>query len=210
MFDIQNFIEIQVIGALLLLAFSPVLILLVPAYSRQHGPFKFLGSITEKGPRAVFILIAAFCMGIAGNRLIDDSLGRLDIEGHEPYEKPYSELTRETSSPRNVKLAEVQVAGANEYARGWLERHKSLMRVLRGAAVSCLVFLLCMSIYRVRQWWWPKSVEPRYSSWVFLFTFSLAILFSLAYRSESTHYYRRVCELATGVPGCESAIARTG
>jgi hypothetical protein len=203
MFKIDSFIEIQVIGALLLLAFSPGFILLVPAFGRQHGPFKFLGSITEKGARAIVILIAAFCIGIAGNRLIDDSLGSLDIEGQEPYEKSYSELTQGTSSPKSVKLAEFQVAGANEYAQGWLERHKSFMRVLRGASVSCLIFLLCMSIYRVWQWRWPRLVEPRYSPGNFLLASLLFLVFASAYRSESTHYYRRVCELATGVPACK-------
>ena len=211
MFEIDNFIEIQVIGALLLLAFSPILFLATPAFNRQQGAFPFLRQMNDKGARAVLILVAAFCIGIAGNRLIDDSLDKFGIEGEEHYTEAYRSITQGipgTPQPRSIKLAEFYVADENEYARGWLERHKSFMRVLRGMSFSCLLFLACMLVYRVAQRWQPKSLKPRYSVVHFALALFLFLVFLGAYISESTHYYRRVCELATGVPKCapEKAI----
>jgi hypothetical protein len=202
MFEIDNFIEIQVVGVLLLLGASPIFLLMDPAFSRQQGAFSFLHKINSKGALAIFVLVAAFCTGIAGNRLIDDSLGRLEMEGEEHYSESYSAIVKGRALPGSIKLAEFTVADNNEYARGWLERHKSFMRVLRGASFACLLFLVCMLVYRLGQWRRPESLKPRYSVGHFAVTLFFFSLFLGAYISESTHYYQRVCELATQVPKC--------
>jgi hypothetical protein len=203
MFAIDSFIEIQVIGALLLLGASPFLLLIVPTFSRQQGAFAFLRRLNDKGAIAVLIVIAAFCVGIAGNRIIDDLLGASAYEGEELHTPAYSAIVNGTSCPKSIKLAEFQVPRDNEYARGWLERHKSFMRVLRGAFSACLLFFVCMLAYRVGQWRRPGLLKPRYSVGHFAVTLLLFTFFFVAYVSESTHYYKRVCELATGLPGCD-------
>jgi uncharacterized membrane protein YiaA len=192
-----------VVGVLLLLGASPVLLLLFPAFSKQQGAFTFLRQINEKGMLAILILIAAFCTGVAGNRLIDDSLDALDLEGEEYSKADYLAL-RKPDQPQSIKLAEFQAARDSDYTRAWLERHKLFMRVLRGTFSACLLFLIGMVVYRVAQWKWPESVKSRYGVGHFVAALFLMAFFLAAYISESTHYYRRVCELTTGVPKCAS------
>ena len=71
MFAIDNFIEIQVVGFLLLIAVSPLLNLLSPSLRDKEGFCPILDDVSDKSARAVLIVMA-FCVGIAGNRLIDD------------------------------------------------------------------------------------------------------------------------------------------
>ncbi len=86
MFSIDNFIEIQVVGFLLLLAISPILNLSMPSYRTTPHFYPLFENISEKSAKAVLLMVFAFSVGIAGNRLIDELFDTLAIEGREEFE----------------------------------------------------------------------------------------------------------------------------
>lgn len=206
MFAIENFIEIQVVGFLLLIAISPLLNIIAPSLRGKDGFCPILEDVSDKSAKAVLIIVMAFCVGIAGNRLIDDVIGSdfIGQEGDETYKEGFKNWA--SGYPyklQSLKLAEFHVGGENEYARGYYERHKSFMRVLRGSAAASLLLLLFMSAYELARTSKKLELCRRYPMAYFVIAATLFIIFSLAYRQESTHYYRRVCELYTNVPRCE-------
>jgi hypothetical protein len=206
MFEIDNFIEIQVVGFLLLFAISPLLNLLSPAFRAKEGFCPLLEDISHKSAKAVLLIIMAFTVGIAGNRLIDDFVGSnlINHEGHEKYEEVFAKWAAEDSTRlQSLKLAEFTDSDASETAQKYFERHKSFMRVLRGAAFAAFLLLLSMLLYQFARA--IKTLAPcsRYSLSHYLLAIAMLIFFSVAYVQESTHYYQRVCELYTHVPKCK-------
>ncbi len=226
MFAIENFIEIQVVGFLLLIALSPLLNLVSPAIRVKEGFCPIIEDISDKSAKTIFLIVLAFCVGVAGNRLIDDLIDEVKLQGDETYSKRFETWAKESPKPEtparpevniktgeftnpaepkrppSLKLAEYTVAKDNEYARSYFERHKSLMRVLRGAAFASLLLLLSMLVYRLAQANKKLALCNRYTTAYFIIAFALFMIFSFAYRRESTHYYRRVCELSTQIPKC--------
>ncbi len=107
-------------------------------------------------------------------------------------------------------MAECYVSDKSETARNYFERHKSFMRVLRGAAFASFLLLLMMAIYQLAQ----KSMEfyqletkskqplpcPRYKTAHFITVLVLFLIFISAYRFEAQHYYNRVFDLYKDYP----------
>jgi hypothetical protein len=235
MFSIDNFIEIQVVGFLLLLAISPLLNLSTVAFRTKPGFCPLFDTIPDKSAKAILLLVFAFSIGIAGNRLVDELFDTLGIEGREefeyqcPKEKPdcprffqylcpenkidcpekyeygYGKWWQEQKEKNNnklkkLKLAEYYVSDHSEMARRYFERHKSFMRVLRGAAFASFLLLLTMAVYQLARK--SKKLLPcnRYKSAHFITVIVFLLIFSFAYRFEAQHYYNRVYDLYKDYP----------
>lgn len=103
MFEFGQFIEIQVVGLLLLLALSPILLMPQgvrkgdgeqhekPKLSdgprslgrRQASQQRWFGWSEDSHVRAGALVVIAFALGVMGNRLVDDLFGDLHVEGRE-------------------------------------------------------------------------------------------------------------------------------
>jgi hypothetical protein len=227
MISIENYLEIQIVGILLLLALTPLLNIFVP--SKVVNDARFCPMLADLGGsnsvKFILVLVIAFVIGAAGNRLIDDFIDdMLGIEGKEKYAQDYkawAEKNYNTSStannnqltannnppPKTLKVAEFELGNKKdaEMNRNYFERHKFLMRILRGTAFSALLFMISVIAYCLLS---AKLnlCETRYTGVHYWTAFLVLILFSAAYRLESTHYYKRVCELQTGVSNCELKI----
>ena len=215
MISIDNYLELQVVGILLLVALTPLLNILMPSLRNEN---KFCSIFEDlKGSESakfILVLVVAFVIGVEGNRLIDDFIDDvLDLEGKEEYATLYkSWADKKSDQPiKSLKVAEYKLGNDKdaEMTRNYFERHKFLMRILRGTAFSALLFLVMMILYRIFQslkgeeW---KLCKTRYTLIHYVIALMVLILFSVAYRLESTHYYKRVCELQTGVSDCELKI----
>lgn len=221
MFSIDNFIEIQVVGFLLLLAISPIINLLSKDLRTQEGFCPFFENIPDKSAKAILLLVLAFSVGIAGNRLVDELFDNLNIEGKESFqcernclipifcsEKvkncPVENKTdfgkyydNNPGTLRDLKLAEYFVSDNSKTAQDYFLRHKSFMRVLRGAAFASFFLLCSMFLYQlVKRNKNFKSCD-RYNYSHFLTVFAFFLIFASAYYYEAEHYYNRVVEMYT-------------
>lgn len=279
MFSIDNFLEIQVVGFLMLLAISPALNLST-TFRTRRGFCPLFDNIKTESAKAILLLIFAFSVGIASNRLVDELFDTLNVEGREEYQyknpvatrslrecfkvviQPSRELQFERPSVNancigkyggkfnewllgkndptkleTIKLAEYYVSDHSETARDYFERHKSFMRVLRGAACASLLLLLTMAIYQltrtkrfrkssfytrrlkgkiyqlrrreiVRKNSRPALPCERYRISHFIIVFAFFLTFSLAYKFEAHHYYNRVFDMYKDYPFEENKLPK--
>lgn len=105
--------------------------------------------------------------------------------------------------PQDLRLAEYELGRVNDYARAYIERHKSFMRVLRAAALAAALFLLAMVIHEWSRRKGSRDTCDRYLLPLYALTGFALILLTVTYAFESMQVYKRVCELSTGVPDCE-------
>jgi cbb3-type cytochrome oxidase subunit 3 len=156
MLSIENYIEIQIVGFLLFFAITPFINIFIANYRKETHLCPLFKDITETSAKIVLIIIIAFTLGAVGNRLIDDFIDDvLEKQGNEEYKKIYktwaeenNKLSDKDAKVSSLKLAEFELS-ANEMARGYLDRHKFLMRVLRGAAFAFLLLSFSMFVYRM-------------------------------------------------------------
>jgi len=212
MFGEQQFIETPVIGLLLMFGVSPLVIALT-AWRNQAGfcpPLKTIAGLSDKGSSVALLVVVAFVVGVVGNQVLDSIVDDELTIGFPNYEKLYTDwrcqfpesMLRDVDSCKTcttLKLAEHFVAdGDHEYARAYLLRHRSAVRVMRGAAAAAVLFLLSMAIYQgaKSRRKWPVD---RYKPWHFLATAAAVALLTFTYLSEVAAVNRRVFELATRV-----------
>ncbi|HEY0429253.1 MAG TPA: hypothetical protein VGC76_15845 [Pyrinomonadaceae bacterium] len=200
MFSIDNFIEIQVVGFLFLLSISPLLNLFTPAFRTQEGFCPLFDNVSDKSAKAILILVLAFAVGIAANRLFDETFEKLGIEGSDEYSAPLEKWAQDKPGKmKELKLAEYYVSDNSETSAHYFERHKLFMRVLRGGAVAALLLVLMMAIYvlvwvRVRK---KDILCSRYTLAHFGVAFLFFLMFFYAYKIEAHHYYKRVYDMYT-------------
>lgn len=197
MFAIKDFIEIQVIGFLLLLGVLPLIILFNPSLRNKDGFFAQLDEINDKPTKAVLLIVLAFSLGVAANRIFDDVLDPIGIDPGSQY-KAVLESWAESNKPnvKSLKMAELALSERSEVERGWLERHKLFDRIDRGAAISFILLLVSMAVYEATKKCF-RITKPRYYLRHFVVTFLLASVFFLAYWLESSSYKEHVCDSFT-------------
>lgn len=197
MFSIKDYIEIQVVGFLLLLGVLPLIILFNPTLRNKNGFFAQLDEITEKTTKAVFLVVFAFSLGVAANRLIDDALDYLCIDPGHHYKTEFDSWAKENKAyVKSLKKAELVISEKSEVEKGWFDRHKLFDRIDRGASISFILFLVSMGVYQlaIKRY---EDAKPRYTLRHFLAAFLLAFIFSLAYWLESSHYKKHIYETYT-------------
>jgi hypothetical protein len=197
MFSIKDFIEIQVIGFLLLLGVLPLIILFNPSLRNKDGFFAQLDEISDKTTKAVFLIVLAFSLGVAANRIFDDALDPLGIDPGSQYKtdfKTWAESNK--SNVTSLKKAELALSERSEVERGWLERHKLFDRIDRGAFISFILLLVSMAVYEATKKRFEVT-KPRYSLRHFVVAFLLASVFFLAYWLESSSYKEHIYDSYT-------------
>ena len=200
MFGENQFIEVPVIGLLLLFGIAPLLILAVQKWREETGfcpPLARIAALSEKGAGVALLVVLAFVVGMIGNQVLDAVIDDEWTIGFDDYESLYAKW-REEKKPHHLdevptlKIAEHHVAKDNEYTRAYLARHKSFVRVMRAAAGAAVLLLITMAIYEI-----AARKHTRYRPWQFAVTAVAIALFIFAYLSEVAAVNRRVFELAT-------------
>ena len=200
MFGETQFIEIPVIGLLLLFGISPLLILAVQEWRSKDGfcpPLARIAELPDQGAGVALLVVLAFVVGMVGNQLLDFAVDDEWTIGFHDYEELYADWREEKKPPHldeipTLKVAEHHVAQDNEYTRAYLARHKSFVRVMRAAAGAAILLLISMTIYEI-----AARNQKRYRPWHFAVTAAAMVLFVFAYLSEVASVNRRVFELAT-------------
>jgi hypothetical protein len=104
MLTIQNFIEIQIVGLLLLFAITPLINIFVADYRKKTHLCPLFEEIPEKSAKIVLIAIIAFTIGAIGNRLIDDFIDDvLKKQGNEEYKEIYKAWANKNNKIPNDK-----------------------------------------------------------------------------------------------------------
>jgi hypothetical protein len=170
----EIFVEIFFSGLLFTFAVSPVLILLSPARDKP-GLIPGIVEWHEWRPWIILALVLVYAVGIAGNRLAEELYALIGLDVN-----------------RGLKLAEWQIRIHDETMRDWVERHKSYMKILRAGSLSCILFLICMPIYR----WRAQKQRDRYTWKHYAGAVVMLALFGSALLLERGHYEKDLCTRA--------------
>jgi hypothetical protein len=195
MFSFDIFAEIMVVGALLLLALAPIFVRLSTWAEQKPGFVPLVDYLKEGSGRFVLVLLVAYALGVAGNRLIDDAVDAVGIDPGSVYKERYRAMQDKPNRPKELKIAEFWLRERNEATAGWLDRHKSYVRITRGSMFACLLLLLTMTIYRL-----SRPSKPRYGLIQYGTTMLLLVVFASAFVLEAESYKKRVFELALELP----------
>lgn len=87
MFSLQIFTEILIVGLLLLLGISPLLLLMDGKNHNRPGFLPILSDLDAKMPATFLLLVVAYAVGAAGNRLVDDFWEKILPKPEEKFEK---------------------------------------------------------------------------------------------------------------------------
>lgn len=202
MFSINYFIEVQIVGILVLLGILPLIILCNPSLRKRDGFFAHLDSINDKTTKAILMLVLAFSIGVAANRLFDDILDYVGIDPgsqHKSKFKIWADLPENKTKAQKLKIAEFALQERSPAIGSWLDRHKLFIRVLRGASTSFILLFVSMGIYKVTCRY-KEGIKPRYFVKHFIVTGILIVVFFLAFWLEADNYQERVYELYTELP----------
>lgn len=196
MFGFDVFAEVMVVGGLLLLALTPIFVRLSPWASKRGDFLPAVDYLKEGTGRYIIALFVAYALGVAGNRLGDDLLDAMRLDPGSEYKQLYRDWAKSYPlKPPELKYAEFWLRERSEATAGWFDRHKSFVRILRGAAVACALLLLTMLVYRL-----SRPPTPRYTRIHFASTTVLLLLFLSAYYLETAGYQKRVYELSRYLP----------
>ncbi|MDM4766195.1 hypothetical protein [Pelomonas sp. SE-A7] len=193
--DLDLFAEILVIGGLLLLALSPLIVRLSPLARQGNGFIPAVDYLKEGSGRLAIVVLLSYALGVAGNRLIDDGLDLL-IKPGQAYSDAYKAwASQDSKRPPSLKHAEFLLRERSEATRAWFDRHKSFVRVLRGAAAACALLLLTMTAYEC-----SKPPKPRYRPLHFFGAGLLLVIFANAYYLEAKSYSEKAYDLYRHLP----------
>jgi hypothetical protein len=169
----ELFVEIFIVGALLLFGISPIIIRFFSSVDEQKSILPRIGRWGDLNPAGVVLAVALmYSLGIAGNRLIEClyDLG----------------CVKPNVTSDSMELA---VRDHSEVARDWVERHKTYHKVLRAASFSCFLFLISMGVYRA---FGQREAHPRYDRRHYLVAIVLGAFFLSALAAETLHYKKRL------------------
>jgi hypothetical protein len=179
---VERFVEIPVIGALLLLPIVPWL------YAAKAGTPQVLASILSwsRSRRAILALAVVFVLGVVGNQLIDIPVeGVAFVSPKDEYEAEYCPAP---DSPPTLEGAEHVIATRSEYAREYFDRHRMFSRIDRAAATGMFLLLLSVVAYQLR-------VKRRVPFFVHMLIVITVSAFGWAYYTETESLWRMVIKL---------------
>ena len=252
MFEVTIFTELLIAGLFILVGLWPLFLLVrkesqalkreegvgstgeleLPAAAQAGGggaeddPFPIVDAYVSKVKKVVIMLLLAYAVGAAANRLADDFWDDLVFKRYKLDERYEETLRQETRSLREQQLAGLPPADLNwqsrircegkemeksnnclkvahmllrersEATREWLDNRRAYIRIMRAASLSLVLLIISMFIYKVR--WWKKSRRYRISHFALALFFLCAITY--AHKEAEEKYWNRVYELYTGLP----------
>jgi hypothetical protein len=122
MFSLQIFTEILIVGLLLLFGLSPLLLLLDKRNQEREGFLPILNDLDVKLPTTFLLLIIAYAVGAAGNRLVDDFWDSILPKPDKKYEQllvaemKRTKLAGNTSATSADNLQTIAQAGNRQIA----------------------------------------------------------------------------------------------
>jgi hypothetical protein len=186
--------------------------------------FPITDDYVSKVKRVVMLLMLAYAVGAAGNRLADDFWDRAFKRYH--FDEKYEELLKaETRGLREqqalnlpqaahegqsrlrcegmiadkkdcLKVALMLLRERSEATQDWLDNRRAYIRIMRAASLSLMLLMVSMFIYKVR--WWRTSHRYRMSH------FALALFFlgviTFAHMVAERKYWKHVYEYYAGLP----------
>lgn len=197
------FVEILIVGLFLLLAISPVLFAMWPGLRLQ---WTSEGNSGVRSEILVIVLLLVYPLGVLGNRfsddgfevLIDDTFLELKYLRGEWTKRELQEklsdrgqIYADLERSEIYKVMEARLLQEDGAVRAWLERHKSFVRMLRGAAFSALLFFLCVSVYKL-----IPGLPHRYPWKLNLLILVIFLAMFIAWRLETYGYQERVVVLS--------------
>ena len=185
MISIERFVEVPLIGMLLLASF-------VPLAALAWGPARLVRRSLLYGRRhevAAAVIASAFVIGVIGNQLIDHVIDRFQLDPK--YNLP--QIVESQGFTIKLSAAEYLVASRNDYARAYFERHRIFMRVERAAATSAAFTFMTSLPYCV---WRFRTGARRTVLWLVV-CLAVAIACWCAFATESKSFWERVALLAT-------------
>ena len=181
---LERFIEIPVIGVLLLL---PLLPWIRPQLSISNTA-RTATWLQQRRELVGALVFFALVVGILGNQLIDAAIDKWDLDP----KKKWKEKFKPTATLKNIDVAEYVLADRSEHARAYITRHRAFMRIDRAGVVA--MALLAVSFVAARI---VKHRVRESSTWIIAATMLLfAWAFCLAYRTESEQYWEKISTLA--------------
>jgi hypothetical protein len=199
--------ELLVVGLFVLVALTPLVGVIAPALERSDGagllPVQFPG---EKKVGAAFVLaVACYATGVVANVLIDETANRIaDFSGDErDAVEAKLKLEKRPGAVKTFKAAEHALRERSEAVRDWLDVRRSYIRIERGLAASCLLFLaatgVAVLLRRRDKKAGAKSEWKRVGRSVVV-AFVLLVLATLAWRAQETKYAEYVGRLTLELP----------
>ena len=175
---IERFLEIPIVGALLLLPLIPWL------YIQHTGTPEVLATILQwsRSRRAALGLAVVFVLGVAGNQLVDVVTGISIIDPKTKHENQYRPAQ---GAPNTLEGAEHVIGTRSDYSRTYFERHRMFMRIDRAAAVGALLLILSMLVFRLHS---KTRVPPLLYAGVVV----AALAFGTAYYTEANSFWKKV------------------
>ena len=201
MFGPEEFVEVPVIGLMLLLGMLPLLLgshrlLKKGVRVRIASP---IGGELSLPHLAALAVVVAFIVGLVGNQVIDAVVEDDIVPDVDRYEHMYKTWRRSVAEPKlapTLKTAEFQLADNSEYARTYLRRHRAIIRVIRAAVAGLMLLLINMAVYELER----RRTRQMVKRFTFL-TFAAAILMLqlclIGYVTEVSQISKRVLELTT-------------
>lgn len=191
MFSLDLFLEIQIVGMLVLFAVSPIFIRFIPALNKKEGFFAGLDRAGDKAALSIAMLVLSFVIGVSCNLMLTALFNSSHLIPGDEYSKDFAaRAERNSQRIKSQDGVELTLGSKSEAIRSWIDRHKYYIRILRGAVFASLLFLLSMAFYRL-----SRPAVPRYSKFHFITTLLLLVLFFYTYWAETMNYKRSVFEL---------------
>jgi hypothetical protein len=215
LYEASQFLELPVIGLLLLAGLSPLFACFSSRLRASRGPFRGLERIVklpERGIGVTLLLVVALLAGIVGNALVDSfvndswagwkadygclyELWRAEYRQSGDVRLPYQELNQPVAP--TLKAAEHAIGNGNhEYSRAYLLRHKALLRVLRAAAVAAICYVLSAAAFEILRRKLNWNAGP-FSFIHFAVAILVVVLLTTSYFEEVADVHKRIFGLYT-------------
>lgn len=219
MFSLQIFTELLIVGVFLLLGTLPLLLLMNEPGDTGSEFWPLTGDYSSK-VKIVLALVLAYAAGAAGNRLVDDFWeDAVKLDSEHKYENNlrddlaklgalsggagriicagYVEKERDC-----IKVAHMSLRERSEATREWLDNRRAYIRLMRAAAVSGLLFIFSVMVYKLR-----RRDSKRFKLVHVILVAVFTSLLTYAHWNADKKYWKRVYELYMALPPTAAATA---
>ncbi len=233
MFSLQIFTEILIVGLLLLFGLSPLLLLLDDKNHKRPGFLPILGDLDAKMPATFLLLVVAYAVGAAGNRLVDDFWDKILPKPEEKFEKLLVADLNRSRAAANASAASAgnavaagQTGNAQAYINcdGEIAKHDDCIKVAEFAIrersqatqdwfdhrrsyirlVRAAAVAALLLLISMGLYNLAQRRAGRYKLAHFAFALFFFVFFTSAHVVANEKYWKRVYEIYTGLPPAAS------